>query len=53
MDIKEATEILLRETGEELILDVHQCGDFVEFITTQGGDVHKFRVYEDGDIFEK
>ena len=51
--IKEATEILFENTCMELIDDVYQTPDYVEFRGTCGGDALRFRVYNDGKVYEK
>lgn len=51
--IKEATKIVLENTCIEIIDDIFQTPDYVEFRGTCGGDVLKFRVYNDGKVYEK
>lgn len=51
--IKEATKIVLENTCIEIIDDTFQTSDYVEFRGTCGGDVLRFRVYNDGKVYEK
>lgn len=53
MRIEKAKKILFAETGAERILDTSTCCDYVQFVTTQGGDVSIYRVYDNGEIVEK
>lgn len=53
MKIEKAKKILFAETGAERILDTSTCCDYVQFVTTQGGDVSIYRVYDNGEIVEK
>ena len=53
MTMKEATKILLENTCTETIEFSVQTPDYFEFVCTCGGDVMRFRVYEDGSVYEK
>lgn len=53
ISIKEATEIIFENTCMEIIDDTFQTPDYVEFRGTCGGDVLRYRVYNDGSIGEK
>ncbi len=45
--INKAQDIALEERGFEYIMEVHDAPDFVEVIGNIGGDVEKYRVYND------
>lgn len=51
--VSKAMEILFEETAAEHIVDTYEGSDFVEFICTAGGDVMKYRVYNNGKIYER
>ena len=53
MQFAKAEKLLYEEVGYDYIIEAHNTPDFCEFIVSIGGDVLKFRVYNDGTIYEK
>lgn len=53
MTIKEALEILYNTTALEIVYETHQGRDFVEVIGNAGGDPLRYRVYNDGSVYQK
>ncbi len=51
--INKAQDAVLTQTCIEIITDVHETPDFVEVRGECGGDVLTYRVYDDGDIYER
>lgn len=53
MTIEKAKKILFENTPMEIIYDTIKTPDFIEFKGEAGGDVMRYRVYNDGSIYEK
>lgn len=53
MTIKEAQELIFNNTPMEIIYDTVKTPDFIEFKGECGGDLMRYRVYNDGTIYEK
>lgn len=53
MKVKEALDILFENTALELVYETHETPDFVEVIGSAGGDALRYRVYNDGSVYEK
>lgn len=53
MIFQEAQKILDEEIGYDYIIEAHETPDFYEFIVSMGGDILRFRVYNDGTIRAK
>lgn len=51
--VNKATAILFENTPADRILEIYETKDFVEFICVAGGDPLRYRVYDDGKIYEK
>jgi hypothetical protein len=51
--VDDALEIIYDCTPIELINDIFETPDFVEVRGNCGGDVLRFRVYNDGKVYEK
>lgn len=53
MIFQEAQKILDEEIDYDYIIEAHETPDFYEFIVSMGGDILRFRVYNDGTIRAK
>lgn len=51
--VEKALDIIYDCTPIELINDIFETPDFVEVRGSCGGDVLRFRVYNDGKVYEK
>ena len=51
--IQKARKILFDNTPADRVLETYATPDYVEFICVAGGDPMRFRVYNDGKIYEK
>ena len=51
--VEKAYEILFDSTPMEIVYDVYEDPDFVEFRGSAGGDVMCYRVYNDGGIYAR
>lgn len=51
--INKAQDAVLTQTCIEIITDVHETPDFVEVRGECGGDALTYRVYDDGNIYER
>lgn len=50
---KKAIKRLKNETPLETVLDVYEDSQFVEVVGRAGGDTLTFRVYANGNIYER
>lgn len=50
---KKALDILFEKTPIETIYDAFEERDFIEFHGSCGGDVLRYRVYNDGSVYCK
>lgn len=51
--IERAQNIALEERGLDYILEVREGYDFVEVVGSIGGDVLKYRIYDDETCYER
>lgn len=53
MTTKEAMNILFDSTPIETIDRIIETPDYIEFVGECGGDVMRYRVYNNGKVYEK
>ena len=53
IDEEEAKKILFDKTPTDRIIETRDYGDCWEFIVSCGGDVSTYRIYGDGEIYER
>ena len=53
MQFTKAEKLLYEEIGYDYIIEAHETPDFYEFIVSMGGDILRFRVYNNGTIRAK
>ena len=50
---EEAKKILFNQTPADRIIDSYETKDFWEFDVRAGGDVLTYRIYDDGEVYER
>lgn len=51
--LKKAENKALNEGGLDYIMETHETPDFIEVIGSMGGDPIRYRIYDDGRMYEK